>query len=495
MKSQLEALEEVMKNLKILVLTVSLVLLFVIVSCSDKVTEKATTDSKNLPPYASTEELDELTKSSENIVNYKVARTLGLIEIQNFLESCSWSPSATLTETPIVIYSINDTPEYYEFHVIDNGKIAGYVTCIADKRLGDPIQYISRDRKIYNLDANTTKSLKQAKVRIYSNGYPNVSVLSDIEVKAKLATKEAIKTEEEMLEEWVNGFTDEDLAEIGATREDMKKAYYNGQKQEEERLENLWKLIDQAENDIIKTTDDMIISSANSTAKTPIYYETEVFVLESWNHPSISLGDIHGPCGPTALLQALKGFCTESELGLFDVSDYDELVKRCESIWDMSKVQPTTYSGLKKGLEKITNNKITLTYDWYCFWYGINFEHIKNELKENELPILSLRGFRTAWIADWFKDQWHYRNIIGTAERKYMENKRFLWWTWISYGSDKYYLVVDNSYDANQSTKVGVVTNSSFDSMMEKYEDDASHCKFWETASCGQLSHYPYKLK
>ena len=414
--------------------------------------------------------------------------------MQNFLESCSWSPSATLTETPVVIYSINDTPEFYEFHVIDNGEIAGYVTCIADKRLGDPIQYISRDRKIYNLDANTTKSLKQSKVRIYSNGYPNVSVLSDSEVKAKLATKEAIKTEEEMLDEWVNSFTDEDLAEIGATREDMKKAYYNGQKQEEERLENLWSLIDEAENDIIKTTDDMIISPTNSTTKAPIYYETEVFVLESWNHPSISYDGMYGPCGPTALLQAMKGFCTQYPPETFGVKDYYEIEEICNNIWDMNKVQITTYSGLKNGLEKMANNKVTLTYGWYCFWYGLNFEHIKNELKENELPILSLRGFRTPWVWDWFTDQWHYRNIIGTAERKYMENKRFLWWTWTSYGIDKYYLMVDNGSDANNSTKVGIVINSSFDPTMKTYDDDDTHHKFWETSSFGQLGHYPYKL-
>lgn len=116
-------------------------------------------------------------------------------------------------------------------------------------------------------------------------------------------------------------------------------------------------------------------------------------------------------------------------------------------------------------------------------------------MKENELPILSLRGFRTVWIADWFKDQWHYRNIIGVAERKYIENKRFLWWTWTSYGTDKYYLMVDNGSDANNSTKVGIVINSSFDSTLNKYDDDSTHHKFWETASCGQLSHYPYKFK
>ena len=38
------------------------------------------------------------------------------------------------------------------FHVIDNDEDSGYVTCIADKRMGDPVQYISRDRRTYNLD-------------------------------------------------------------------------------------------------------------------------------------------------------------------------------------------------------------------------------------------------------------------------------------------------------------------------------------------------------
>ena len=49
------------------------------VSCSDKITEKLNSDTKNFPPYASIEELEELTKSNENVVNYKVVRTLGLI--------------------------------------------------------------------------------------------------------------------------------------------------------------------------------------------------------------------------------------------------------------------------------------------------------------------------------------------------------------------------------------------------------------------------------
>lgn len=469
--------------------------LSLIVSCSNNVFDEMNKEAGNNVPYASVEELDALAKSDANVVNYQVARTLGLIEMQNFLESCSWSNTATLTETPVVIYSENDTPEYYEFHVIDGNEIAGYVTCTADKRLGDPIQYISRDRKIYNISNVTAKSSNQSKIKIYNNGYPNVVVSSDMVIKTKSSTENNYKTEEEMLEEWANSFTDEELAEIGATRDDIKKEYYNGQKEEQERLETLWDLISKAESDILSTTDDMIIQQSNITAKSPIYYGTDVYVLEDWNNPMDKYIRLNGACGPTSLLQAMRGFFTKYGYSTFGVKDYSEMLDRCWSIWDIEKTTVTTYHGLRNGLEKMTNNKLTLTHGWYCFWGGVSFNHIKNELMENQLPILSLRGFRTFWIWEWFKDQWHYRNIIGTAERKYKEDKHFLWWNWTAYWTDKYYLMVDNGFDANNSTKAGVITNSSFDPIMNKYDDDYTHCKFWESSRSGQLAHYPYKFK
>lgn len=478
------------------ILSIFCLVLNLFVSCPDKVFDEKNIEVVNDVPYASVEELDLLVRSNENIVNYKVARTLGLIEMQNFLEPCAWSASATLTETPVVIYSLNDTPEYYEFHVIDNNEIAGYVTCAADKRLGDPIQYISRDRKIYNLERTTAKSLKQSKVKIYNSGYPNVSVLTEATAKAKSTTENNCKTEEEMLEEWVNSFTDEELAEIGVTKEDVKESYYNGQREEKERLDNLWDLIDKAESDILNTTDDMIITPSDITAKRAIYYGTDVFVLEDWNHPNDRYPLYEStPCGPGAILQAMKGFVTKYGYATFGVNNYSEMYEKFKTIWNLKTTTVTTHSGLRNGLEKMTDGKLTLTYGWYCFWGGVSFNHIKTELMENGLPILSLRGFRTPWIWEWFTDQWHYRNIIGTAERRYKEDKRFLWWTWTSYWTDKYYLMVDNGFDANSSTKAGVLTSSSFDSEMNKYDDDSSHCKFWETSSCGQLSHYPYRFK
>lgn len=171
-----------------------LVSLCFFVSCSDKVIDEKFVDVVNDAPYASDEELEELARSDENIVNYKVARTLGLIEMQNFLEPCAWPNTATLTETPVVIYSLNDTPEYYEFHVLDDDEVVGYVTCVADKRLGDPIQYISRDRKTYNLDGVTQRSSNQSKVKIYNNGYPNVSALPETEVKTRAITDDNVIT-------------------------------------------------------------------------------------------------------------------------------------------------------------------------------------------------------------------------------------------------------------------------------------------------------------
>ena len=79
------------------ILSIFCLVLNLVVSCSDKVFDEKNIEVTNDVPYASAEELDLLVRSNENIVNYKVARTLGLIEMQNFLEPCAWSSSATLT--------------------------------------------------------------------------------------------------------------------------------------------------------------------------------------------------------------------------------------------------------------------------------------------------------------------------------------------------------------------------------------------------------------
>ena len=77
-----------MKKL-ILLFSILFFSLSLIVSCSNNVFDEMNKEAENNVPYASVEELDALAKSDANVVNYQVARTLGLIEMQNFLESCS----------------------------------------------------------------------------------------------------------------------------------------------------------------------------------------------------------------------------------------------------------------------------------------------------------------------------------------------------------------------------------------------------------------------
>ena len=102
-------------------------------SCS-QLSSKTSTEEIYIP-YASQKELDEVKSLSEDYVDYKISRKLGMLEIANFIDFAAWSSDVTLSEYPVLIWQSEKIPLYYEFQVLDGGELSGYITCNAKKKM------------------------------------------------------------------------------------------------------------------------------------------------------------------------------------------------------------------------------------------------------------------------------------------------------------------------------------------------------------------------
>lgn len=103
--------------------------LFFQISCSESLQ-----NTQNQSHYSSEEELSAL--KDAGYVNYRVSRYFANLAMNDFANENDWQ-NARVSDYSVIIYSaVDDTPRYYEFRVIKDGKEVGAVSCTAKEKEG-----------------------------------------------------------------------------------------------------------------------------------------------------------------------------------------------------------------------------------------------------------------------------------------------------------------------------------------------------------------------
>ena len=407
-------------------------------------------DFESNAPYATESELTEIKNSSDNYVNYKVSRSLAMLEMEDFNSVSSFSSKAVLSDTPVVIWANNTTPLYYEFHIIDNGEDVGYVTCNIDKTKGDPVVYISDEPQNYS--KSDARSVANSKSKIYENCYPNYTVQSNAR---SVAIDDSLMTDDETFYAWLDTITEVEYVESETTREEVIADYEQRKKEEQERLAKLWELIDAAEQNLVDLTDEEILaivdednnarSVVNSyTVNNTATNFTEFVMLEPYCSHKITKCDKLFYCVPSVIEFICKCYAYDKNLNKTE-AEIDDVILKTLTNKGVIPIDPA----INKSLESATDNGLTSFRSLFH-----NYDVLKGYMELNKLPIMSSR-FEARKLSDLIGcEGGHCRCITGFAVNKEVQQKKFLWITWNDYKKAKYYYMWDNGYENHAGNNV-----------------------------------------
>ncbi|WP_148229046.1 hypothetical protein [Parasphaerochaeta coccoides] len=384
--------------------------------------------------------------STPYVVDWRIARVLGMLELKEFIGEAQWEDNAVLSKYPVVVFdAMTDSPKYYEFHVLDsNGNSKGIITCVADKRMGEPIALVMSDMKQDLRQASSASRFVSSgqrtmsvDTRVYDVGYPFVMQESASSVRAAVARNAGEeKTPQELLDEWLDSLPDEELQKAGKSREPLRVQYLAEATEEEMRISSLWEKIDGAYDEMLAVTDEDIAAAYEQNSRSASHF-TKSYYVQPWaslNYRPLLEG-LTIYCAPAVVAEIAYGYKIQQGIPVVALS-LGIQVK--EHMGDGAKYYVNIFSpGLTSSLKKFTDGKLDLGYHLGHIW-----NHIYEELRIHDLPVISLRtgvGIFTAW---------HYRIIIGAAERETKIQHRFLWIRWTEYKQDRYYYMADNGMDA-----------------------------------------------
>lgn len=407
------------------------------VSCSN-FTESDDSDAEFLTPYASEAELNSI-QLDDSAVSWKTARFFAILSMEDLSAENNWK-GAELSKYPIVIYNHEtEAPRYYEFRVILDGKERGAITCSALKEEGDPVQFILEDVPV--LQTECCRSVQEGSYRITDNGYPGHYTAkkngSNRSINAADGSVSEIYPRSVRLAEIINEADQETLSSIGIEGEEIISRYKENIAAQEERVANLWKEIEKSEGRIQSLSDEEIKSFAKKSSRSGAESET-VFILDDWYNKR-SWFNPGGSCGANAVGFIALGLGKKASYSNMPESStqYRKIYNMYQDFVSFIGNGAKLFCHLHDGLQ--TKTGFGIKTDWFHSW-----ETVDRNLRENNLPCISLRGSK--FFQDW---QWHYRVIIGTKEIVREKNNEFLWATWTSYESERWYLMHDNGSDGS----------------------------------------------
>lgn len=122
-------------------------------------------DSPTQNDVEQAKELNNYAEAVENVIDYKTARFLAYLELENGASQFINLPDAyELAAIPRVVYDYNSCPKYYEFDILANNTIVATVTTHAQKEDNTVIAYM------FEKPINTSKTGFDA----FMGQYPNV---------------------------------------------------------------------------------------------------------------------------------------------------------------------------------------------------------------------------------------------------------------------------------------------------------------------------------
>ena len=274
-------------------------------SCSNSAVNKETEcNTISGIPYAKQADLENYLLQ-KNIVNYKTMRVVAFMELKKSYKTFGFEQEDTLSELPVAILNENtNLPDYYEFTVLRAGENVGYITTVANKELGEPVQFISNEPKVYS---ESVRSAVISGASIYNADYPSTKALTETQ-RSAVTDKQEVKSNREVFLEYLSHYSDEYLNEYGYTREEIILDYDNRIAEENERLSNLWYELENDEDSLLALDDETI------TARTVNYsfyddHEWRLQFLQPWVDLDYEfIGSNSDYCGPKALGILLAGF-------------------------------------------------------------------------------------------------------------------------------------------------------------------------------------------
>ena len=279
--------------------------IFIPVSCTKEPT--ATPIEPDIPknvqlhhiPFASQSELD-LWQGNSDIVYYRTARMLAILELEYNTHEIS--------ELPVVLYDFDNTPRYYEFIHLNNGKPDGTVCLYARKEQPAVVAFMLPYLRDY-----PAISVKSLGLQTFVENYPNL-LYYGLSTRSGGVASPFINTKGEMVNETppVQHLIDpiSQIDHIGADYfealgiEDLpaqKEAIIEALKQEKEAAAAYWELVALIEKELISLEQmDWMQTKATVTYIDEFVlpqYDTEAMQKTRWN----------GGCGPSALANMYRG--------------------------------------------------------------------------------------------------------------------------------------------------------------------------------------------
>ena len=415
------------------IVCLSIILSFGLLGCNPDQNGDSNLDT----PYESDNMLESL--SSQGFVNYKVSRFFALEAMNNFSSYYSWE-DAKLSDKPIVIYnSLTEEPRFYEFRVIKDGNEVGAISCVANKKEGEPVRYILPYAT--QVQETVSRGLLNQDNKLIDAGYPSkiisknlrtsraIDVLSGEDYSAPLETEVSAK-------EIIMNADEELLKQLGLDDKEKYEEAIRYYEEEETKLSEYWAFIDSVEENIINVSDEELLENSSITRN---WKEDDKVVLGKWYNIRYWPNYFGEYCGPNCMAFITLGFGSES--GFEDCPtryDYEKIKNVYDKFSEEIGTGPKVYSQLSAGLSKLTNFKLET--DFLHF-----FDTVKNNIDNTGYPSVSLRSSKL--FQDWEDLAWHYRVIMGYKYVYPTIYHQFLWWTWTTNETKRYYIMHDNGSD------------------------------------------------
>lgn len=355
-----------------------------------------------------------LTRSSEGIVDWELAREIAQLQLDSFIEDGDYPETSELWNIPIAVYNDKGVIRFYEFRVVDNFDVIAAITINAQESLGGPIAYVfSMKGYMDNLIELYNKGLLSENEipRVVDNVYPSyVIAISEVTKSGDIkfdtlinpTSCEEVKSVDKLLtvEEFINRnpevFTEEEVElkfeEISNYSEEMTEFW----KTAKENKGNMGNLFFRGGSKKVRTEIDasMIKKSREDSAR----------IVKDYLNMNIPIG--YGPCGAT-----VSGF----------VLDYLDSNFECAPEWKKINNKNARVTALKNALCIVENSNIT--WPWNLSGAISRYSNYKvvlsgfwpKESINNNIPGISLRALDfSSW--DNLTGGFHYRNVIAYKE-------------------------------------------------------------------------------
>jgi hypothetical protein len=377
----------------------------------------------------------------DGFVNWKVARFFALNELDDSRAANSWE-GAELSEYPLVIYNgETGEPRYYEFRVVRGGSEIGAITCVAEKSEGAPVQYILPFAK--EIAEDGARSIRGGGGRLVDAGYPGRLIMrqanSSRAVDAETGLEDATEYPVDMkTKEFLETADAETLAAFGITDQETLDAYIAVEAEKEAQLGEFWEEVDEVIENILSMTEEELLEAFGEDPDTPrgVVDEYSTYTLKPW----YDKGGWYHPrgiiCGANVVAFTMLGLGTASGYaGIPTTNNQAQLDVYYQAVEDDIGKGPKGYywfegNSLDGGLRRLTNGRYRLSAHYGTpFIVSHSWSVINSEIRNRQLPVISLRTSRIEKILTEWKWDWHYRTVVGTQKQTSYLQFKIAWWS------------------------------------------------------------------